>query len=466
MTEEKTKKSKLLKRAVIVSVLMLVLTPLPLYHARNQKAFERRVEDLAAAGYPVSLADLEAAYVLPEGAQNAADLYEKAFVLLNEPNEAAQELLPVRGNYMRQEGEPPYPPQVMETVRQELEKNTEYLELLDQAARIEHCLFDRDFSDPYRISVNLTQVKKAAQILNERNLLLAQNGQTDELFESMQTLIDLPNCLAAQPQLIDHLVMIAIEAMTAESLEDSLNMTRFSDEQLATLQQQYRDMHQQDTMTPGWITERAGLIESLDMPPFKLLEGYSYGGSPSIIEKTVCLLYYLSGLKKHDSVMLLDFYQQQIDICQLPYHQQLAEIEKLEREIASYPWYHYGLHLMTGSLSRINEITLRVKGALQTAETALAIERYRLKHDSLPDTLQALVPEFIETIYLDPFDGKPIRYVKYEDGYMLYTIGEDGIDNGGLDREQMSKKLGGTSSKEYDHPFTVRRAEKLEQDND
>jgi hypothetical protein len=40
---------------------------------------------------------------------------------------------------------------------------------------------------------------------------------------------------------------------------------------------------------------------------------------------------------------------------------------------------------------------------------------------------------------------------------MLYTIGEDGIDNGGLNRSQMSKKLGVKRSKEYDHPFTVRR---------
>ena len=88
-------------------------------------------------------------------------------------------------------------------------------------------------------------------------------------------------------------------------------------------------------------------------------------------------------------------------------------------------------------MTRVSEINLRAKGGLQTTETALAIERYRLKYNSLPDTLETLVPEFIETVYLDPFDGKPIRYVKLEQGgYMLYTIGEDGIDNGGLDREQ------------------------------
>lgn len=459
MTEETTKKTKYLKRAVILSILLLILTPLPLYHAHNQAAFNRRVEELAAAGFPVSMADLEAAYVLPEGVPNAADLYEKAFVLFNEPNKAAQDFLPVRGNYIQQDGQPPYPPEVMETVRHELERNTEFLELLDKAARIEYCLFDRDFSKPFLMTEYLSEIKKTASVLVERNLLLAQTGQTDELFESMQTCIELPDCFAAQPQLIDHLVMIAMEAMTAASLEDNLNMTAFSDEQLTVLQQQFRDMYQKDTMTSAWITERAGLIAQMNMPLSELAKGF-YGGPPSIPAKAGYMLYYFLGLKKKDAVMLLDCYQRHIDICQLPYHRQSAELDKLKKEMESAPWFHYLFH-MAAPMTRVSEINLRVKGCLQTAETALAIERYRLKYNSLPDTLETLVPEFIESVYLDPFDGNPIRYIKLDPaGYTLYTIGEDGIDNGGLDRYQMAKKSGTKTSKEYDHPFTVRRPDK------
>ena len=116
----------------------------------------------------------------------------------------------------------------METVRKELENNAKFLELLDKAARMEHCLFDRDFSKPFLMTEYLSEIKKAASILVERNLLLAQTGQTDKLFESMQTCLALPDCLVAQPQLIEHLVMVALEAMVAANLEDSLNMTAFS----------------------------------------------------------------------------------------------------------------------------------------------------------------------------------------------------------------------------------------------
>jgi hypothetical protein len=35
---------------------------------------------------------------------------------------------------------------------------------------------------------------------------------------------------------------------------------------------------------------------------------------------------------------------------------------------------------------------------------------------------------------VDPFDGKPLRYKRTEPGYMVYTIGPDGVDDGGRER--------------------------------
>lgn len=67
------------------------------------------------------------------------------------------------------------------------------------------------------------------------------------------------------------------------------------------------------------------------------------------------------------------------------------------------------------------------------------------------------MPNFIAAVPLDPFDGKPLRYILRDSGgYMLYTIGEDGIDNGGLTRAQARKNTG-DFTKEFDHTFTVKR---------
>jgi hypothetical protein len=61
-----------------------------------------------------------------------------------------------------------------------------------------------------------------------------------------------------------------------------------------------------------------------------------------------------------------------------------------------------------------------------------AIRAFRAQHDQLPPFLDALVPEYLAAVPADPFSGKPFRYRPTEDGYLLYSVGFDGYDDGGL----------------------------------
>jgi hypothetical protein len=63
----------------------------------------------------------------------------------------------------------------------------------------------------------------------------------------------------------------------------------------------------------------------------------------------------------------------------------------------------------------------------------LALRFYELKHGTLPDDLQTLVPEYIREIPNDPYDyaaSQPYRYSKSEK--KLWSVGYDGKDNGGI----------------------------------
>jgi hypothetical protein len=44
------------------------------------------------------------------------------------------------------------------------------------------------------------------------------------------------------------------------------------------------------------------------------------------------------------------------------------------------------------------------------------------------------VPTFLPAVPTDPFDGKPLRYKKLAKGYVVYSIGEDEVDNGGTEK--------------------------------
>ncbi len=68
---------------------------------------------------------------------------------------------------------------------------------------------------------------------------------------------------------------------------------------------------------------------------------------------------------------------------------------------------------------------------VRTAQVGLALERFRLQHNKWPDSLMELTPKCIKKIPLDPFDGKPLRYRPFEQGVVVYSVGDNGVDDFG-----------------------------------
>lgn len=71
------------------------------------------------------------------------------------------------------------------------------------------------------------------------------------------------------------------------------------------------------------------------------------------------------------------------------------------------------------------------------SQVAVAIERYRRAHDgAVPATLNELIPRFLQTIPEDPVLGEPLRFRALPDGYVVYSVGPDGKDDGGTQLRQ------------------------------
>ncbi|MCW3059083.1 MAG: hypothetical protein JWQ02_904 [Capsulimonas sp.] len=63
---------------------------------------------------------------------------------------------------------------------------------------------------------------------------------------------------------------------------------------------------------------------------------------------------------------------------------------------------------------------------------ALALHAYQLQHHAYPETLSALAPDLLPRLPDDPFaPGSPLRYQKNAGTYTLYSVGPDGVDDGG-----------------------------------
>lgn len=68
---------------------------------------------------------------------------------------------------------------------------------------------------------------------------------------------------------------------------------------------------------------------------------------------------------------------------------------------------------------------------VEAAMTTLALHAYRDTHGAYPERLQDLVPELLDTLPMDLADGQPLRYRRTDGGYLLYSVGYDGKDDGG-----------------------------------
>ncbi|MEO7715432.1 MAG: hypothetical protein ABIY70_04480 [Capsulimonas sp.] len=65
-------------------------------------------------------------------------------------------------------------------------------------------------------------------------------------------------------------------------------------------------------------------------------------------------------------------------------------------------------------------------------EIALALHAYQLQHHDYPETLSALAPDLLPRLPDDPFaPGSPLRYQNNAGTYTLYSVGPDGVDDGG-----------------------------------
>jgi hypothetical protein len=74
----------------------------------------------------------------------------------------------------------------------------------------------------------------------------------------------------------------------------------------------------------------------------------------------------------------------------------------------------------------------RLLATLRTADAAAAVERHRAAHGgALPETLDALVPAFLDRVPIDPFTGAPVKWKTSPTGYTIYSIGADFEDDGG-----------------------------------
>jgi hypothetical protein len=110
----------------------------------------------------------------------------------------------------------------------------------------------------------------------------------------------------------------------------------------------------------------------------------------------------------------------------------LSRLDEAAQLNSTYDRLRYPNSQSAFTLSRTIEKAMRAETERSITICAIALKRSSLRHGKLPPNLAALVPEFLTSVPMDYMDGRPMKYHPNADGtFTLYSVGEDGKDDGG-----------------------------------
>jgi hypothetical protein len=73
----------------------------------------------------------------------------------------------------------------------------------------------------------------------------------------------------------------------------------------------------------------------------------------------------------------------------------------------------------------------RIVAHLRLLTVELALRGYQSEQGRVPTGLEELVPKYLQWAPTDPFGGRPLIYRAQGGNWLLYSVGEDGVDDGG-----------------------------------
>lgn len=313
----------------------------------------------------------------------------------------------------------------------------------------------------------LVQVKQTARVLHIATLHALRNGDRDGAINRLGCLLSLVQRQDHSPLIISQLVRIATAAYAWSATWETLQSGPFSENQLLSLQSIW-----QQTDLPKDMTRALEMERAMTLTQYQLL-GASRETLLTVVKQSEQMheiideivgpptrgawLYYLhvplwrAAWFEQDQLHELNRWQSIIDTDQaLRRSSWMAMRERFDSQIATkqkwfessgtpeLKWSTYDgwRFLLSGEQFGIGpEVLMKAQNSqihAHLAITAIALERYHLKHGRPPTELTALVPEFLRAVPLDNADGKPLRYRLQPNGtFLLYSLGENFQDDGG-----------------------------------
>ena len=403
----------------------------------------------ADAGYPRTLAELNSWYTQPPPGQNAASNYLVAFaeLTITDANTSSTNLPLIDKGNLPLPDEPISQP-MKEAIADFVERNQPALTLLHEAAEFDQCRYPTDLSrGEFTLLPHLPKIRSAALVLELSAVSHALVGDGKLAGEDALAAFALGRSLESEPNLISQLVRFTCVVITVNGLEQVLNRVAVPAETLNQLQIAVGKLEEKEAsgsgFTRAYVCERLSYRAVFDEPPELLLKiprdaisedrQFPEDFLAQIKELKAKPLPEIRAIIAEDRRLFETTFDQVMAARTNPFPARLKELDIFSNAATDATNKNCILSSMfLPALPNVAPKEAIGLAMLRLAQTAIALERFRAAHeDRYAETIKELTPEHMVAVPMDPFDGKPLRYRKAGNGYILYSIGRDLKDDSG-----------------------------------
>jgi hypothetical protein len=322
-------------------------------------------------------------------------------------------------------------------------------QLLLEASTRPQARFWIDYEDGYAMLLpHLARMKASVIYLSLHSMAALKADDRQTALADIKLSFRLLDCIRGEPVLISYLVRIAMLQLTLQPIWEGLADHRWTEAELNVIQ---AEISQLDFLADYLFAARSERASNLWIVDYIRKTGASAldaTGLGEIVASGPDELQKVLGRAWFQLVPVGWFDQNKLSLC-LRYANYLLPLVAPERGVvapaATRQWESI-LELqcrrrtpydcLGGMLLPSPSKAIRRCAYAQTfsdlAHLACALERYRLAHGHVPETLEALVPRFIGKLPHDVINGAPLKYHPTDDGlFLLYSVGWNETDDGG-----------------------------------
>lgn len=310
-------------------------------------------------------------------------------------------------------------------------------------------------------SPTIQAYREVARTLEARAMLRVSEGNAEKAREDLLTLHRLGRLIGQGPTLIEVLVGITIDGVACKGDQTLLQHTRLTAMQGIKMREDLCRLPPMPKVADKIeLSERffgldSVLVAAREGPDFlhKLADGVEPGGMAETLVDSV----HAAALDWDIMLRMLNsWYDRMADAASKPTRAErqeaMAQVDKDIRKLqkTAKDWMSLGLSMLANPRKAISEqfgenfvvLFLPALSACTNADDrsamqfeltklAFALAAYRAENRSYPVKLADLVPKYVTEVPKDIFNEAELHYRQEGEGYLLYSVGVNGKDDGG-----------------------------------